>query len=74
MSVSPALQVAVDVMYGTYHKPSMPNRIFAAIRAAHARRAKVREYEALLLCDDHILKDIGLTRGAVREALAACRR
>jgi uncharacterized protein YjiS (DUF1127 family) len=59
---------------GSWHGISgITSRVVAAVRAAHARREARRAYRQLLECDEHILKDIGVTRGDVREALTSCR-
>lgn len=47
------------------------NAVFAASAKARRRR---RDYEALLDQPDHLLKDIGLTRAQLLEALQRSRR
>ncbi len=45
----------------------------AAVRAAIARAKARRDYRYMLeACDDHILKDVGLSRDVIREAYDAC--
>lgn len=47
-------------------------RAVAAVHAAAARRRARREYRHLLDCEDHVLKDIGLSRIDLRAALMEC--
>jgi uncharacterized protein YjiS (DUF1127 family) len=71
MSISSSLPIAVDFpMHGNF---GVIGRIRAAIRRTLERRRARHDYEALLGCDDHIFRDVGLTRDDVRSALADCR-
>jgi uncharacterized protein YjiS (DUF1127 family) len=74
MSVSPALPIGIEVTGSWDGVSGLIAHVGRALRAAHARRKMRRDYETLLLCDDHIFRDIGLTRVEVRKALADCRR
>ena len=44
-------------------------RILAAVAAAMARAKARHEYRRLLACDDEIMRDVGVTRDDVRQAL-----
>jgi uncharacterized protein YjiS (DUF1127 family) len=44
-------------------------RIAAAVRAALARRKERYGYRQLLGCDEHLLRDMGVTRADIRQAL-----
>jgi uncharacterized protein YjiS (DUF1127 family) len=74
MSVSPALPFGIEVTGSWDGVSGLIAHVARAIRTAHARRKMRHDYETLLVCDDHILRDIGVTRADVRDALAACRR
>lgn len=47
-------------------------RIAAAVAVRLARAKARHEYRQMLQLEDHILSDIGVTRGDVRQALSAC--
>lgn len=47
----------------------MFTRAIAAMKTAHARREAINSYERLLSSDDALLRDIGLTRTDLRNAL-----
>lgn len=47
-------------------------RAAAAIRAAVARRRARRDYRRLLDGEDHVLKDVGLSRTDLHAALREC--
>ena len=74
MTMSPAYPIAVEVMGHRHGNPGVVARVGAAVRAAYARHQARKAYEALLLSDDHVFSDIGVTRDDVRSALAGCRR
>ena len=68
MNFSPAAPIAAD--FGIREPFLMVARhIASAVRAAHARSKGRRAYRQMLLCEDHILRDIGVTRADVRQAL-----
>jgi uncharacterized protein YjiS (DUF1127 family) len=74
MSISPALPIGIEVTGSWEGVSGLIAHVAGAIRKAHARGKMRREYRDLLLCEDHILRDIGVTRADVRSALADCRR
>jgi uncharacterized protein YjiS (DUF1127 family) len=47
-------------------------RIAAVVRAAVARRTARRDYQRMLEREDHLLRDMGVTRAEVRRALGDC--
>jgi uncharacterized protein YjiS (DUF1127 family) len=69
MTISPAALIAVDAMTPGHHLKTWASRVASSARAAYARRQDRISYEQLLACDDHILKDVGVSRTAVREAM-----
>ena len=69
MTISPAALIAVDVMTPGQFPKGIVTRIASAVRAAHARSLARHAYKQMLQCEDHILRDIGVTRADVRQAL-----
>jgi uncharacterized protein YjiS (DUF1127 family) len=67
MTHSPALLVAL----GTIAMKPVAS-LFPSARAHPGTRKERRDYELLLLADDRILEDIGVTREEVRRALLDC--
>jgi uncharacterized protein YjiS (DUF1127 family) len=49
---------------------SGPSRLALALKAARARRKTIRDYEALMRIDSHLLDDIGISRTEVQRALS----
>jgi uncharacterized protein YjiS (DUF1127 family) len=72
MTMSPAALIAIDVI--TPARRSVGSRVAAAVRAAWARAEARRAYRRLLESDASVLRDIGVTRGDVRQALHDCHR
>jgi uncharacterized protein YjiS (DUF1127 family) len=66
-----ALEATVPGLRST-PSPSPIGRALWALRAEHARRKSIHEYQRLLTLEDHLLADIGLSRDEVRRALRAC--
>ena len=61
MTISPAALVSVDVMMPGPPSKGLVTRITTAVRVAYARREARSAYEQMLECEDHILRDMGVT-------------
>jgi uncharacterized protein YjiS (DUF1127 family) len=72
MTMLPNAPTATDLLTAAPTWKSVTARIAAAVRAAHARRQAVRAYKHMLAWDDdHLLRDVGLTRGDIHVAMRA---
>jgi uncharacterized protein YjiS (DUF1127 family) len=75
MAYAPAQITALEALVpGLAPHRSLPSRLIAALKAAHARRKAIHDYENLLAVDPHLLADIGVSRADVRAALHAARQ
>jgi uncharacterized protein YjiS (DUF1127 family) len=66
------MTIAADFgMTATFPRRAI-DRVAAALRDAAARRRARHQYRQLLGADDQILKDVGLDRWEVEQALRGC--
>jgi uncharacterized protein YjiS (DUF1127 family) len=67
MTMSTSIPSAIDLSTAGSAWKRLADRVAAALRAAQARHEARRAYRSLLECDDdHLLRDVGVTRGDVR--------
>jgi uncharacterized protein YjiS (DUF1127 family) len=72
MTMSPNAPTAIDLSTAAPTWKAVTARIAAAVRAAHARRQALKAYKHMLAWDDdHLLRDVGLTRGDIHPAMRA---
>jgi uncharacterized protein YjiS (DUF1127 family) len=71
MTMSPNAPVAIDLSAAGWSWTHVASRVAAAVRAAQARHEARRAYAYMLGCDDHLLRDMGVTRRDVHAAMQA---
>jgi len=72
MTMSLNAPFAVDVSTAGQTWTALTTRIATAVRAARARRQARRAYKQMLQWDDdHLLRDVGMTRRDIRGAMRA---
>jgi uncharacterized protein YjiS (DUF1127 family) len=74
MTMSPNAPMGIDLSAAGWSWKHVASRVAAAVRAAQARREACRAYTYMLECDDHLLRDMGVTRSDVRAAMQALDR
>jgi uncharacterized protein YjiS (DUF1127 family) len=73
MTASIAASTTVDVLNPGQLAAGLTTRSGATVREALARVKARHDYRRMLDCEDHLLRDMGVTRGDVRQAMHDCR-
>jgi uncharacterized protein YjiS (DUF1127 family) len=71
MTMSPNAPIGIDLSAAGWTWKHVASRVAAALRAAQARHEARRAYKHMLECDDHLLRDMGVTRSDVHAAMHA---
>ena len=73
MTASTAAPTTADAPNPGQLAAGLTRRVGAAVREALARVKARHDYRRMLDREDHLLSDMGVTRGDVRQAMRDCR-